>query len=407
MQRSPGMSLLKSILIIIPYDNIYPPMNGGMQRCFHIIHQLAKHFELTAIIHQDKNSFLKCTKEYPAIENVKIYSTKDEPAAKDLFSLLPPKAQTALRYRWIKKQLKNPADSMFMEYYPVLIKLIQQNKYDTIILENLNTINAVSVIRKYDKDVKIIYDAHNIDSNLCTNAAYKRDVQKAESTLYKTVNAIFTCSENDRCGFLEMNNNKLAVGVIANGVNVGNLFDEGVKQDEPVYILFCGALWTSPNSDGLFWFYERVWPKVKKKLPHLKLLIVGSGQLPAKYSSFMEDPSLVFTGTVDDVRPWYNKAAVAIVPILSGSGTRLKILEAMSYGLPVVSTSKGAEGIDYTNNEQIIIAYQEKNFAECLITLLQNKNRRIGIQRSARKLIEKKYDWDVIGNSLSLFLKNS
>lgn len=392
---------MTSVLILVPYDNIYPPTNGGMQRCFHVIHQLAKHFELTAIIHQDKNSFLKSAKEYPAIKNVKIYSTKDEPAAKDLFSLLPAKAEIALRFRWIKKQLKNSADSMFMEYYPALLKRMQQNKYDAIILENLNTINAVSVIRKYDKSVKVIYDAHNIDTNLCTNAVHKDSIQKVESNLHKTVNAIFTCSEIDRTGFLKMNDNKLAVGVIPNGVNVGSLFDKGVIQDEPENILFCGALWTSPNSEGLFWFYKQVWPEVKKTFPNLKLLVVGSGQLPNRYVSLINDSSLIFTGLVDDVKPWYNKAAVAIVPLLTGSGTRLKILEAMSLGLPVISTSKGAEGIECSDEEDIVIADDKNHFANSLIALLQNKERRIKIQKSATKLIESKYDWNIIGEQLN------
>jgi glycosyltransferase involved in cell wall biosynthesis len=397
---------MKSILIIVPYQDIYPPLNGGMQRCFHIIHQLAKNFNLTAIIHQDKESFLKSEGEYPAVNNIKIHSTKEEPSAKDVFSLLPRKVENALRYRWAKRQLRSSADGMFIEYYPILIKLLKQNKYDSIILENLNTINAVSIIRKYDKVVKIIYDAHNIDTNLCTNTAHKAGIQKAESNLYKIVDALFSCSEIDRTGFLKMNNNKLPIAVIPNGVNVGTLFDEGVKQNEPEYILFCGALWTHPNSEGLFWFYKQIWPDVKKAFPNVKLLVVGSGQLPNEYLPMINAASLVFTGSVDNVGPWYNKAAVAIVPLLSGSGTRLKILEAMSYGLPVISTTKGAEGIEYRNNENIVIADTEQDFSEYLIALLQNKDRRLKIQKSARKLIEEKYDWNVVGNSMSYFLKN-
>ena len=84
-------------------------MNGGMQRCFNICHQLAKHFDVTAIIHQDKVNFLRSAKEFPAIESAKIYSTKDV-VTKDLFSIFPQKLERTLRYRWYKKQLKGPAD---------------------------------------------------------------------------------------------------------------------------------------------------------------------------------------------------------------------------------------------------------------------------------------------------------
>lgn len=404
---------MKSILIIIPYDPIYPPMNGGMQRCFHILHQLALHFKVTAIINQDKVEFEKALNSFPALASVDVYSTKNESPIKDLFNLLPYKLQNALRYRWYKKNFKGPADGLFLQYYPVLVKLLKRHKYDTIILENLASLNAVSIIRKFDKSVKIVYDAHNVDSNLALVAvekgAMKKEslflINKVERSLYKNVNAILTCSKKDLDDFVRMNDNRLSAVVIPNGVSVvNNLFDEGVNQDIPEYILFCGTLWSTPNNEGLLWFYNTIWPTVKKFFPRLKLLVVGSGIAPYSLQSLINDTSLQFTGTVDDVKPWYNKSAVAVVPLLSGSGTRLKILEAMSLGLPVISTSNGAEGITYTNGNNIIIANNENDFADEVINLLKSKAKRIAIQQSARTLVENKYDWDVVGASLYSFL---
>jgi glycosyltransferase involved in cell wall biosynthesis len=380
-------------------------MNGGMQRCFHVIHQLAKYFELTAIIHQDKESFLKAVKEYPAIANIKVYSTTDSPLIKDIFSLLPIKLGNGLRYRWIKKEFKNSADGSFLRYYLLLRELLKQHTYDAIILENLNTINAVSVIRKYDKRVPIIYDAHNVDSNLSTGTVHQQGIVKIESTLFKKVNAIFTCSEKDRKEFIKMNRNQLPVTVIPNGVSIENqLYNKGVNETSPQYIIFCGALWTSANQEGLLWFYEKIWQEIKMTLPQLKLLVVGGGQTPDIFQPLLRDPSLVFTGAVEDVKPWYNKAAVAIVPLLSGSGTRLKILEAMSFGLPVISTSKGAEGIEYKNGNDIIIEDKEKDFSRSLINLINDKRKRILISETARRMINKRYDWDLIGNKIVHFI---
>ena len=384
-------------------------MNGGMQRCFHILHQLAIHFNVTAIIHQDKESFLQSVKDYPAIKGIKIYSTKDGFAKKDIFSLLPSKMENALRYRWIKKTFKGPADSMFLAYYPVLRNILSHNKFDVIILENLRTLNAVKVICKFDQSVRIIYDAHNVDTNLASNSMTKfgmttKDfslIEEAESNLYKTVNEILVCSEKDRADLVKMNKNKLVASVIPNGVSVTSLFDAGVRQDKPEYILFCGALWTEPNGEGLFWFYEKIWPTVKEAFPDLKLLVVGSGELDNKYLSIKKNTSMEFTGSVDDVTQWYNKATLSIVPLLSGSGTRLKILEAMSFGLPVISTSKGAEGIEYKNGKDIIIADKENEFAEEIIRLLKNKEKRISIQDAARVLVTQKYDWNIIGNAMA------
>jgi len=406
--------LEKSILIVAPYENIYPPMNGGMQRCFHIINQLASHFNLTAIIHQDKLSFLKAEKLFPAISTIQIYSTADEKIPKDIFSFLPENLENSFRYRWIRKNFINPANSSFLKYYPLVSKLVQNNMYDVVILENLFSINTVKTIRKYARKATIIYDAHNVDTNLVEEVVdiqgvsipYAKGIKKAESTLYKTVDAIFSCSERDKKEFLKMNQHQLKVAVIPNGVNIGQVPDYSIQQNIPEFILFCGALWTLANSQGLRWFYENIWPRIKKRFPRLQLLIVGSGELPKGNEHLMSDSSLVFAGNVDDVQPWYNKAVISIVPLLSGSGTRLKILEAMSFGLPVLSTSKGAEGIDYTNGKDILIADEAEEFFNQLLNLLENTEKRLSIARKGRELVEKKYNWNMIGRKMQEFVNS-
>lgn len=404
---------MKPVLIIVPFDNIYPPMNGGMQRWFHVIHQLAKYFKLTLVTLQSKEGFLLAADEFPALRQLEIYSTKALEPAKDVFSLLPLKLQKALRYRWYKKTLKGSADGSLLQYYPLLIKLMAQNKYHAIVLENMATLNAVSIIRKYDKKAAIVFDAHNVDSKLAATAVEKGVMKKkhqvniyhTESSLYKKVDYLLACSANDLEELLQMNSYKLSGTVIPNGVNLSNnLFDGGVLKETPEYILFCGALWSPPNSEGLFWFYNDIWPLVKETFPSLHLLVVGSGRVPPDMESVTEDSSVYFTGAVDDVKPWYNKASVAIVPLLRGSGTRLKILEAMNLGLPVISTSKGAEGLDYTHGENIIIADKENEFAYAVIQLLNNKERRLLIRKSAREMVVKKYDWNVIGKKMATFI---
>ena len=399
-------------MIIIPYETIYPPMNGGMQRCFNILHQLAKHFEVTAIINQDKESFLKSAKEFPAIESAHICSTKDV-VTKDIFSIFPSKLEKTLRYRWYKKQLKGPADGNLLLYYPILKQLLKKKKFDLIILENLATLNAIDVIRRYHRSVRIIYDAHNVDTNLAKAELQKKEItlkrfyeiQHAESNLYKMVNAIFTCSQKDKDDFLKMNNGKLLAGVVPNGVNIPEKkYDEAVNEQIPGFILFCGSLWSVPNAEGLHWFCNRIWPLVLDEFPDLKLLVVGIGNLPEKYFDAYDTPSVEFAGAVEDVKPFYNKAAVSVVPLLTGSGTRLKILEAMGLGVPVVSTKKGAEGIGYTNGKDILIDDTAQEFANTVIQLLNDKEKRISISEAARKLAKEKYDWNVIGKKLAGFL---
>ncbi len=405
---------MKSLLIIVPFDNIYPPMNGGTQRFFHIMHQLAKHFELTAIIHQDAKSFLKCVEEFPAIKKAKIYSTKDA-KVKDIFNLLPSKLEKAFRSRWYQRELIRSADGNLIKYYPILTQLLKEKKFDVVILENRTTLNAVKIIRRYDKKVKIIYNAHNVDTNLGRAAFDRKEISSKqlqgyhdfESLLYKKVDAIFTCSEDDKKIFEEMNKGKLIAAVVPNGVNIPEKkYDEGINEQIPRFILFCGSLWSIPNAEGLHWFCQKIWPVVLNEFPDLKLLVVGIGELPEKYSEAYNMPSIEFSGAVDDVKPWYNKAAISVVPLLTGSGTRLKILEAMGIGVPVVSTTIGAEGIEYTDGKEIVIADRETAFANTIIVLLNDKKQRAKLSVEARRLATSQYDWNVIGDKMALFLKN-
>lgn len=404
---------MKSILIIVPFDNIYPPMNGGMQRCFHIMHQLSKHFKLTAIIHQDRKDFLKCIEDFSALQNATIYSTKNV-KAKDALNRLPQRWENAFRSRWYQRELNRPADGSLIKYYPILTRLLKEQKFDIIILENIATLNAVKIIRRYDKEVKIIYNAHNVDTNLAKAAFERKEIAAKqlkgyhdfESQLYKTVNAIFSCSQDDKNIFEQMNDRKLKVEVVPNGVNIPTKkYNEAVNGQIPRFLIFCGSLWSIPNAEGLHWFCKKIWPMILIEFPDLKLLVVGIGELPEKYAEAYDTPSTEFTGAVDDVKPWYNKAAISVVPLLTGSGTRLKIMEAMGMGVPVISTTIGAEGIDYTDGKEILIADEARDFANKTIALLKDKNQRENMSDEARKLASSHYDWNVIGEKMASFLK--
>jgi len=383
-------------------------MNGGMQRCFNILNQLALHFDLTAIIHQNKEDFLKSVKHHPAIGAAKIYSTKNN-VAKDFLTLMPTKLENALRSRWYQRIWNTPADGSLIKYYPTLICLLKNQKFDIIILENLATLNAVRIIRRFDKTVKIVYDAHNVDSKLA-KAALKRNeisnlefesVLSRESNLERMVDGVITCSEIDKNTLQTINSRKLFVEEIANGITIPETrFDAGVKCSEPECILFCGTLCSIPNAEGLDWFSRRIWPLILRQFPNLKLLIIGAGELPERYLDIKETTNIEFAGTIPDVKKWYNRATVAVVPLLTGSGTRLKILEAMALGVPVVSTRIGAEGIHYSNEIDLLLADEEKEFAENVLKLLMNKKLRFEIADSARELATRFYDWNIIGNRM-------
>lgn len=384
-------------------------MNGGMQRCFHVMHQLTKISTLTLIIKQDKASFLLCLKKYPSFTGVNIISTKAVDPPKDFFSLFPAKLQKALRFRWYTRQWFDSADSNFLEYY-ALLKSLLKKRFDLVILETPAPSHPAKIIRRLNRDTRIIYDAHNVDSNLEKALIANRKIrdvnlkliERSERLLFKTVGEAFTCSENDRIAYNKINKGRLKISVIPNGVEInkcGN--DPSVRSQSPQFLLFCGFLGSHANSEGIFWFYKSIWPQIKKLFSSLKVIILGSGEIPVSLENLKKDPDIIFTGKVQEVRPFYERSAVAVVPLKTGSGTRLKILEAMSSGVAVVSTTVGAEGIDYSDGTDMLIADDEQTFAEKVIFLLNDKEQRLKIQQNAFNLVKKKYDWNIVGEKLA------
>jgi glycosyltransferase involved in cell wall biosynthesis len=136
-------------------------------------------------------------------------------------------------------------------------------------------------------------------------------------------------------------------------------------------------------------------PILRKTFPDVRLKIVG--QKPSyRVSSLAQNQGVVVTGAVEDVRPFISEAAVYVVPLRMGSGTRLKILEAMAMGKAIVSTRRGAEGIECLDGRELILADTPDEFATSIGTLLQSEARRKELGGNARRLVEEKYEWKQI-----------
>ncbi|MGE3268779.1 MAG: glycosyltransferase family 4 protein [Chloroflexota bacterium] len=185
------------------------------------------------------------------------------------------------------------------------------------------------------------------------------------------------------------------VSVVPNAVDVAS-YAGCHAEPQPNTLIFSGALSYRANYDGLRWFLAEVFPRVQRAVPDVRLRVTGSTQsidlagLPA--SSAVE-----YTGYVDDIRPVVAESWVAVVPLLHGSGTRLKILEAMALGTPVVSTSKGAEGLAATPGDDIILHDDPDGFARGVVDLLRSSELRRRLAEGGRRLVQDRYDWQVVG----------
>jgi len=414
MVESKSKKYLKSILVIVPYKNLYPPINGGMQRCFHVMHQLSLYFNVTAIVVQPTSTFLKCIEEYPSMSGIELYSTS-EYVNKDMLHYLPfsDRIKMAIRYRWYTKKIRTITNAYYVDFYPLIVQLSRKKKFDALVIENAGMGFASGIVKKQQAGIKVLFDAHNVDSALAKkdfeqqriSVELLNKVVDGDKNLHKIFHGFFACSDADTATLLQMNENKFIGTTIPNGVVIKDkLCNIGVEKDIPESIIFCGSLDYPPNSEGLLWFYKNVWKKLLAAVPHLKLVVVGSGELPTELAPLQNDSAITFTGRVENVQPYYNEVAIAIVPLFTGSGTRLKVLEAMGLGVPVVSTSKGAEGIDYTDTENILIGDDAVTFEAAVTSLLQNKEARMQLQQNAFTLVKQHYDWNIIGKKLKGFV---
>jgi glycosyltransferase involved in cell wall biosynthesis len=142
----------------------------------------------------------------------------------------------------------------------------------------------------------------------------------------------------------------------------------------------------------MVWFVKNVFPRVLQKLLHVQLHITGDNAGLSLPSS----PNITLTGYVENIGSLIASSTVSIAPMLSGGGTRLKILEAMAIGTPVVATTKGVEGLDASHGEHLLVADTPEAFADCIISLCQDQELHKQISSAARKLVIENYDWDRI-----------
>jgi glycosyltransferase involved in cell wall biosynthesis len=153
-----------------------------------------------------------------------------------------------------------------------------------------------------------------------------------------------------------------------------------------------------PNVNGIVPFARVVWPRIRERFPAWRLTIIGSNPAPAVVE-LKTEAGIEVAGGVPDVRPYYREAFAAVVPLRTGMGTRLKILEAMAAGVPVVSTSIGAEGLAVTSGKELLIADTDEQWLPALASLC-DPARRAAIVEAGRALVRSRYDWSIVGETL-------
>lgn len=160
-------------------------------------------------------------------------------------------------------------------------------------------------------------------------------------------------------------------------------------------VIFTGKMDFRPNVDAVLWFAQEVLPLIRRESPPTRFWVVGRDPHP-RLARLRGDPAIVLTGRVEDVRPYIAGAAVYVVPLRIGGGTRLKVLEAMAMSKAIVSTALGCEGFDLVPGQELVVADTPADFAAAVLTLLHDPARRERLGRAARRFAGSRYDWQIL-----------
>jgi polysaccharide biosynthesis protein PslH len=206
--------------------------------------------------------------------------------------------------------------------------------------------------------------------------------------LLRDYRACTVVSDQERQLILKTIPTDTAVEVIPNCINLADYSDVH-ETPQPNHLIFTGSFRYSANHEAMVWFLQEIYPRLQAQVPETHLTITGDhANLPLPPAK-----NVTLTGFVADVRPLIASATVSVVPLLVGGGTRLKILEAMALGTPVVTTSKGAEGLEAQPGEHLLIADTPEAFAEAVTRILKEPELRQRLADQAYQLVAKKYDW--------------
>lgn len=298
----------------------------------------------------------------------------------------------------------------YQDYHRQLEEILAEHNYDVIFLESIYLAPYIETIRSFS-DAKLVMRAHNIEYEIWqrvgeqTGNPLKRTylsmltsrLKKYELSRMPLLDAIVFLTERDRRTVgQELNLKNTMVTPI--GIDVKKHDYDMESYDRPT-VGFIGSLDWQPNTEGLDWFLKKVWPLVREAEPQARCQIAGRN--PSSDLLDLNIKGVEVLGEVPDAAAFVRDHAISIVPLLSGGGMRVKILEAMALGRCIVSTTIGAEGID---SSTMLIADDAQVFAERLIKMLHNPQTAADLGNRSRKLAMEHYDTERIGQRVHDFL---
>ncbi len=386
------------ILFLSPRQ-CWPPQTGAKLREFYLARALGRKAEVTHVSFHERGAAP--------------LSASDLPFCRKVLSLPKPKGYSPVKVlrgilgRWPLPVVNYTTPEMARQ----LGSLVTGAQFDIIHLDSIHMAAYVPRLRRQTKAL-FVYDWHNIESELMFR--YGQNVSSSLRKVYAKLTGKrlerlermilhdgsnhIVCSRREQIQLAAIAP-EARIEVIGNGVDAesfASLTGDATRRDR---ILFVGSMNYHANVEGAQYFVRAIWPAMHAQFPQWRLTLVGSNPAPGVLA-LAEAPGVEVTGTVPDVRPYYQEAIASIVPLHTGGGTRLKILEAMAAGVPVVSTSIGAEGLLVNPGADILIADSDEDWTKKLSGLLTSPDLQTKLIQNAKELIRARYDWEILGESL-------
>ncbi len=221
---------------------------------------------------------------------------------------------------------------------------------------------------------------------------YLKGLKKFEFDMYADADKVLVLTPEGRNELLAIRPH-LDVSVVPHGVDV-DFFRASGERDREQAVMFLGNYPHDPNRDAVLFFHQSIWPLVKKEVPEALFYVVGKDPTPDLVELARSDTSVIVTGTVDDVRPYFERARVFVNPVRIGGGFRGKILEAMSMGLPIVTTALGAEGVNAEDGRDMMVADEPAAFAAAVVRLLRDDVLCKALGARARAMAVESFSWE-------------
>jgi glycosyltransferase involved in cell wall biosynthesis len=377
----------------------YPLHQGAAIRNFGLIHGLhAAGHDVTLLSFHNGNPTVNSTPLAGLCSRIEIVPFPQRTSARRLYDLL------FTRRPDLAQRLQSTA------FTQRLCTLLDEHTFDVVQFEGLEMARYLPIVRQYQPETRLCYDAHNaeytlqqviyeVDKNTPRRwpvALYSRiqsqRIARFEHLICQQVDAVIAVSDEDASALRPFRPDN-HVSVVSNGIFVED-YNSGFEQLDlgSNAIIFTGKMDYRPNIDAMLWFSSAIFPRIQQQIPDTHLYIVGQKPHP-RLEPLRGNRCIQLTGWVADVRPFLHAGDVYVAPLRMGSGTRLKILEAMAAGCAVVATTIAAAGLPDEARQTMIIADSEQAIATAIVDLLRDPMRRRALGSAARSFVTTHYDW--------------